>query len=176
MGWWLGQVLAAQAATIALVGIVGLALVSSSSLSLLAINGMGHTRQVAMLHAAELPLYLSLLYLATMDNSLTLLLAAWLVRLLFDALGMELILRSLFKKAAAGRSLDGAKTLFGRSLLAALIGTLLALIFRASYLSPGWLHACAAAGAACALMAMVNFGLRLRHLLSASPTTHTQPT
>ncbi len=171
MGWWLGHALAPQAATIALVGIVGLALVSSSSISMLAINGMGHTRQVAILHAAELPLYLGLLYLATLHASLEGLLAAWLFRLIVDAFGMEVILRSLVKKVSDRIPMDVEKTVLRWTLLIALTFTLLVLIFRGSSISSRSSLYWAAAGAACSIAVLVSFGLRLRDSISTSPNT-----
>ena len=171
MGLWLGNALAPQAATIALVGIVGLALVSSSSIAMLAINGMGHTRQVALLHAAELPLYLGLLYFATLHSSLPMLLAAWLFRLIFDAFGMELILRSLVRKASDRRPLNLETTVICWTLLIALTGALIALIFRGPFMSPSSSLLWASAGAVCSITVLVSFGLRLRVLISTLPTT-----
>ena len=95
MEWWLGHTLASQATTIALIGMVGLALLSISSISMLAINGMGHTRQVAILHTTEIFLYILMLYVAVEHKSLYILLFAWLLRLCIDALGMAFILYSL---------------------------------------------------------------------------------
>lgn len=168
MGWWLGHALAPQAATIALVGIVGLALVSGSSISMLAINGMGHTRQVAILHAAELPLYLGLLYLATMHASLYMLLAAWLFRLTFDVFGMEAILRSLVKQASGRMPSDVKKTVRRWMLLIALTCALLALIFLGSFISQSLFY-WSTAGVAVSVVALVSFGLRLRSSISTSP-------
>lgn len=171
MGWWLGHALAPQAALIALVGIVGLALVSSSSISMLAINGMGHTRQVAILHAAELPLYLGLLYLATVHASLMGLLAAWLFRLIFDAFGMELILRSLVLKAKDRMPLYVGKKVRRWTLLIALTLALLGLIFSGATISSRASIYWAAVGAVCSIAVLVSFGLRLRDSISTSPST-----
>lgn len=171
MGWWLGHALAPQATLIALVGIVGLALVSSSSISMLAINGMGHTRQVAFLHAAELPLYLCLLYLATVHASLKGLLAAWLIRLIFDALGMELILRSLVLKTTNRMTLDIKKTVRRWILLLALTVALLTLIFSEAFVSSRSSFYWAIVGAVCSIAVLVSFGLRLRDSISTSQTT-----
>lgn len=171
MGWWLGHALAPQAATIALVGIVGLALVSSSSISMLAINSMGHTRQVAILHAAELPLYLGLLYLAVMYASLHILLAAWLFRLTFDVFGMEVILRSLVKQDSASMLLDVKKTARRWMLLSALTCALLVIIFLESFMSLRSLLYWSTAGAVVSVLALVSFGFRLRNTISMSPTT-----
>jgi len=62
---------------------------------MLAINGMGHTRQVAILHTTEIFLYILMLYVAVEHKSLYILLFAWLLRLCIDALGMAFILYSL---------------------------------------------------------------------------------
>lgn len=174
MSWWLGHTLAPQAAQIALVGIVGLALVSSSSISMLAINSMGHTRQVAILHASELPLYFALLYVATVQMSLQILLAAWLFRLVIDAFGMEMILHSLVKKATVRLVTDAAKDVFRWPLLITLIFALLALIFCGPFISSTSSLYWAAAGAACSIAFFVNFVLRLKNLI-AQPLTMSRP-
>jgi O-antigen/teichoic acid export membrane protein len=173
MGWWLGHALAPQAATIALVGIVGLALVSGSSISMLAINGMGHTRQVAVLHMAELPLYLGLLYLAVLQASLYMLLAAWLIRLSFDLIGMEVILRTLVKQGSNHVPL-ARRTAQRWMLLIALICALLLLVFLGPTVSSRSLLYWSVAGVAVSVLALTCSGFRLRASILTSPVTSCQ--
>lgn len=166
MSWWLGSTLAPQAATIALVGIVGLTLVSSSSISMLAINGLGHTRQVAILHGIELPLYLGLLYFATIHASLQMLLGAWLLRLLIDAFGMQVILHSLVQPTSTRTYFYSDKKVLHWVLLTALAFTLLVLIFRRPFISIQSLLYWSLTGAACSIAVLVTFSLRLRAAIS----------
>lgn len=166
MGWWLGHALAQQAAMVALAGIVGLALVSGASITMLAIHGLGHTRQVAALHAFELPLYFGLLVLAIAHASLPMLLTVWLARLAFDLLGMEGILFALLRKGRGQASPDFRPAVLRGMLLMILAGSLLLL----AYLKPsaGSLPYWAAAGALVCVLALGGFWFRLRHALPAS--------
>lgn len=95
LGWWMGAKLGNQAGWIILVGLIGVALASSSAISMMGINSLGHTRQIAFLHIIELPVLVILLYIAGEVGSLWLVQLAWICRLMIDALGMSVILRSI---------------------------------------------------------------------------------
>jgi O-antigen/teichoic acid export membrane protein len=171
--WWLGPNLSMQASEVALVGIVGLALISCSSITMLAINGMGHTRQVAGLHFLELPLYLALLYVVSRTASLHWLLAAWLTRLLFDAFAMALISRSVARRfsgrvrPAGGAAPFGAgKSWYWRIVPAVLAMVLLAVIFRGPSISMEQKLYWAITGVAATLATLLVFVRRLRTAMS----------
>lgn len=97
MEFLLGDTLASESVKVILVGFVGLALISSSSFTMLAINSLGHTKRVGILHAVEMPIYLTALYIASICGSIDFLLLAWLMRLVIDAVGLEYIFQTLRK-------------------------------------------------------------------------------
>jgi len=92
MALWMGSELGGQTRWIVMVGIVGVVLASSSTLSMMGINSLGHTRQIAFLHVLELILLAVLLYLANKHKSLLIVQVAWISRLIIDAIGMQMIL------------------------------------------------------------------------------------
>ena len=95
LGWLLGPSIGIQSQQVLVIGIVGIALSSSSLISMIGINSMGHTKQVAYLHALELPILIILLYAAAQSQSLLLIQATWITRLIADFFGMNLILQRL---------------------------------------------------------------------------------
>lgn len=107
MGWWLGAEAARLGTGVLAVGIVGSGLIAGSALAMLLVNSRGLTRPVALLHVAELPLYLGLLYGAARAASIELLLGVWLLRLAVDALVMTQIALRSAAPAAARRALRG---------------------------------------------------------------------
>ncbi len=111
MRWWLGDALADNAARVLVVGIVGIGLIASAALAMLELNSRGLTRPVALLHAAEMPVYLGLLYLAARSSSIALLLIVWIARLAVDAIGMSLMARNGAAPAAARSRADSLRRL-----------------------------------------------------------------
>ena len=91
MRWWLGEPLAIQAARVLVVGIVGVGLIASAALAMIELNSSGRTRPAALLHSAEMPIYILLLFAAAKFSSIELLLITWIVRLSVDAIGMNFI-------------------------------------------------------------------------------------
>jgi hypothetical protein len=148
---------------------------------MLAINGMGHTRQVAGLHFLELPLYLALLYVVSQAASLHWLLAAWLTRLVFDAFAMALISRSVARRVAGRVRSAGPAAPFGadkswywRIAPAVLAMFLLAVIFRGPSISLEQKLYWAIAGVAATIAALLVFVRRLRAAMS-QPTAAPVP-
>lgn len=91
MRLWLGNALASEGAQVVIAGIIGLGLIASAALAMIGLNSEGFTRPVALLHLAEMPVYFMLLYMVANFSSLELLLTVWIIRLLADAIGMNLL-------------------------------------------------------------------------------------
>lgn len=110
--WWLGASLGGQAAQIGLVSLIGVALIANAALAMVAINSLGHTRQIAILHAIELVIYVVLLIIAVSQQSLSMLLLAWVARQLIDALCMSQILKKLSTQTGLNKRAKNAKLRF----------------------------------------------------------------
>jgi O-antigen/teichoic acid export membrane protein len=133
-GWWLGSELGSQAAQIALIAVIGMALIASASIAMVAINSLGHTRQVAMVHVLEIVIYVPLLYVAAHLRSLIILLLAWLLRQLIDALFMSKILKGLTESAVARPTASStSRTIW--IILTGMYGTYLLFAFKLSQVS-----------------------------------------
>ena len=86
-------------------------LMASAALSMLFLNSRGLTRPLALLHAAEMPVYILLLFAAANAKSIDLLLAAWLLRLLADVVGISFICSRAFRSARAPQAPDRASSM-----------------------------------------------------------------
>jgi len=155
MGFWLGNTLMNEAANVVIIGAIGVALASSATISMMAINSLGHTRHIAVLHMIEFPIYCFILYLASVQASLWIVQVAWITRLAIDAIGMNLILRSMGTNDA-GRTprfslstIRGAfdKVLRGQMALMALTAALIALASQRTHIPVLWVCLCSLAGA-----------------------------
>lgn len=90
---WLGAEFAAQGAVVMQILLVGFALNAAAQIPFAALQGFGHTRQTALLHLIELPLYVALLMLLLTSYGLAGAAIAWCLRALIDLIALMWLLR-----------------------------------------------------------------------------------
>lgn len=99
LGAWLGPEFA-EHSTVALLWLLpGFALNSLAQIPVVALQGRGRTREVALLHLCELPLYFAILWLMTRSFGIAGAACAWSLRAGVDYLALSLMLRRTHQDA-----------------------------------------------------------------------------
>lgn len=97
---WMGAEFAAAGTRAMQILLLGFAFNAVAQIPFAALHGHGLAKQTALLHLAELPLYLSLLWLLVLNHGLVGAATAWALRGAFDLLALWLLLR----RAERGRT------------------------------------------------------------------------
>lgn len=90
--WWLGEAFARESALVLQIMLVGLMANALAYVSSTALQGYGRSREIALLHLAELPLYLVAVSVLTHRYGVVGAAGAWTGRLIIDAACLFLIL------------------------------------------------------------------------------------